>query len=655
MNAIGLMLLGSIAHATAFVLIGTLIYLALRRFSPAAGAFTASSSLLIMAIVSVVVLSPWPAWWRITAPGSAARLPGSDAPVASLDQALLTRENGSSGATNVADARGLARRSEALGPRRAVGLDGVPGRVLSRPCQRPAPEPLDRSGARRPSVSLRVSCLASLCAGFARLGLGVLAVARQRRRSRPLGDAALDEEVQLLRAELSCTKNVEVRESFELESPATLGWRHPLLLLPFDWRDWSRSELRAVLAHELAHVVRGDFLTGLIAQISVSLHFYHPLAHGLARRMRLEQELAADAWGAALSGGSPTYLMTLAQMALRTEDRSLAGPVRAFLPSQCSYHEDRNAEKHPGFFRPDRYRRPLAGHDRTARVARSGRRGRPRANKLRAGTRRDDRAPDRPGSPPRHGGSLDLSLVPAETKLLLALRPAALLENAEIKSLIGSIPQGANPTTSFVVPLEETDQLLIFWEGLPDAASHPGSSAFVPPPSGMVIHSSRPQDWKSRFTKSFESAQDFVMAGQTCFRFAKPLIPGWCGFTPDDKTLVLAGEDTLRDLVADRKGPAPKRAWDEALDKSAKGQIFAALETRWLRRRLAQAAPPGGSQQPSPSGITLETIAPLLDRALGLCCLPRRLARASASIFEPWFLVPTTRNRWPRRCKPCSR
>ena len=80
--------------------------------------------------------------------------------------------------------------------------------------------------------------------------------------------------------------------------------------------------------------VRGDFLTGLIAQISVALHFYHPLAHWLAKRLRLEQELAADAWGAALSGGSPTYLVTLAQMALRREDRSLAGPARAFLPSR---------------------------------------------------------------------------------------------------------------------------------------------------------------------------------------------------------------------------------------------------------------------------------------------------------------------------------
>ena len=153
----------------------------------------------------------------------------------------------------------------------------------------------------------------SMLAGFARLGVGLLAVGRLRSRSRPLADVALLEEIEVLRAELSCTTAVDVRESSELETPATLGWRKPLVLLPFDWRDWNPDELRAVLAHELAHVVRDDFITGLDRALSVALHFYHPLAHWLAKRLRLEQELAADAWGAALSGGSPNYLKTLAQ------------------------------------------------------------------------------------------------------------------------------------------------------------------------------------------------------------------------------------------------------------------------------------------------------------------------------------------------------
>ena len=49
MNTLGLMLLGSIVHATGFAVVGTLVYLALRRWSPAAGALAAGSSLVIMA------------------------------------------------------------------------------------------------------------------------------------------------------------------------------------------------------------------------------------------------------------------------------------------------------------------------------------------------------------------------------------------------------------------------------------------------------------------------------------------------------------------------------------------------------------------------------------------------------------------------------
>src|SRR5262249_15573638 len=56
-----------------------------------------------------------------------------------------------------------------------------------------------------------------------------------------------------------------------------------------------------------------------------------------AARLRLEQELAADAWGARLSGGKSSYLATLAQMALRRDGRAVTWPARAFLPSHGTF------------------------------------------------------------------------------------------------------------------------------------------------------------------------------------------------------------------------------------------------------------------------------------------------------------------------------
>ena len=74
-------------------------------------------------------------------------------------------------------------------------------------------------------------------------------------------------------------------------------------LLPDDWRIWSAAERRAVLAHELAHIVRGDYTTGLLARLAVVLNFYHPLVRFMAGRLQLQQEQAADAMGAQFAGG----------------------------------------------------------------------------------------------------------------------------------------------------------------------------------------------------------------------------------------------------------------------------------------------------------------------------------------------------------------
>ena len=179
--------------------------------------------------------------------------------------------------------------------------------------------------------------LGSMALGMVRLASGLWAIRRLRSRSEPLADPALIDTVALLRAEMSCFHPVELRSSTELATPATIGWNRTLILLPQDWQTWNDEERRAVLAHELAHVCRGDFVTGLLAQLSVALQFYHPLAHWLSARLRLEQELAADAWSARLTGGSLPYLTTLAQMALRRDDRVLSWPARAFLPSRGTF------------------------------------------------------------------------------------------------------------------------------------------------------------------------------------------------------------------------------------------------------------------------------------------------------------------------------
>src|SRR5262245_47439971 len=150
-----------------------------------------------------------------------------------------------------------------------------------------------------------------------RLAGGLWSVSRLRRRSRLVSDASATRLLELLRRDIGVRRAVELREAELPGLPATAGWLRPVILLPPMWREWSTAELRAALAHELAHIHSNDFLTGIVAKLLVLPHAYHPLLRWLLVRLRLRQELAADALGAQHAGGRREYVRALARLALR--------------------------------------------------------------------------------------------------------------------------------------------------------------------------------------------------------------------------------------------------------------------------------------------------------------------------------------------------
>ena len=258
MNALGLILLGSIVHATGFAVLGILVYLVLRRRGPAAGSLAAGASLLIMVLVSVVVLGPWPRWWTLT-PGSFGS-PAADVAVASGPPAPgLMASAGAERSTLPSSDATNERRPES--PRDVIAPQPTLLTLLLEELRRLA---MNQATSRWGWPEwLAVGFFASLALGLVRLGLGLWGMRRLAARTSPIDDRGLYDAVEILRAELSCTRSVEVRELAGLSTPATIGWRRPLLLLPADWRDWSPDELRAVLAHELARRPPGRFPGGV--------------------------------------------------------------------------------------------------------------------------------------------------------------------------------------------------------------------------------------------------------------------------------------------------------------------------------------------------------------------------------------------------------
>jgi TonB family protein len=76
--------------------------------------------------------------------------------------------------------------------------------------------------------------------------------------------------------------------------PLTWGFLRPQILLPRDAAHWSDSRKFAVLAHELAHIRRGDWLFQILAETVCALYWFHPLFWVARNRLHLESERACD-------------------------------------------------------------------------------------------------------------------------------------------------------------------------------------------------------------------------------------------------------------------------------------------------------------------------------------------------------------------------
>ena len=330
MNSLGAGLVWSGVQVSLLVLAGGLVYAWLRRRGPAAGSVVALALLVIAIALPILSLAAWPNWWRLPfAEVSAANHAAINAESADASTAAPETENSDGEPRRIVGQS--RRRCSQIARRRDLGA-----RVLEKLLGRPRRSP-DRR-IRYPCIAGRRSWLGCCWRAWPWDSRGwrwaLAAVRAYRKRTQLVTDRELLRILDAIRVRIGCDRRIALRESAEIAAPATIGWRRPVILLPPQWREWSEGERRVVLAHEVAHVVRGDFAGWLFAQFSVVLHFYNPLVHWLARRLRIEQELAADAWGATAAGGSGTYLTTLASMALRQDDRAANWAARPFLPAR---------------------------------------------------------------------------------------------------------------------------------------------------------------------------------------------------------------------------------------------------------------------------------------------------------------------------------
>jgi beta-lactamase regulating signal transducer with metallopeptidase domain len=115
----------------------------------------------------------------------------------------------------------------------------------------------------------------------------------------------------------------DVRASAAIRVPVTFG---STILLPVAYTEWSAQKRRAVLAHEAAHVARGDFFILLLAALNRTVFWLSPTAWWLDRKLAHLAEAISDAAAIEIVQDRLAYAEILLDMATG------AHPVPAAVP-----------------------------------------------------------------------------------------------------------------------------------------------------------------------------------------------------------------------------------------------------------------------------------------------------------------------------------
>ncbi len=137
---------------------------------------------------------------------------------------------------------------------------------------------------------------------------------------------AVEEVLARLMTRLRVSAPVRLCECALVQVPTVIGWLRPVILLPASaLTGLSSDQLELILAHELSHIRRRDYLANLAQTAVETLLFYHPAVWWVSDRMRVEREHCCDDLAVAAGGNRVRYARTLAELeSLRSGSPALA-------------------------------------------------------------------------------------------------------------------------------------------------------------------------------------------------------------------------------------------------------------------------------------------------------------------------------------------
>jgi hypothetical protein len=130
------------------------------------------------------------------------------------------------------------------------------------------------------------------------------------------------ETLDALMARMKVSAPVRLLASSLAPVPTVVGWLRPVILAPVGMLTGLPAEqVRALLAHELAHILRRDYLVNILQSVAEAALFYHPAVWWISERIRVEREACCDDLAVEATGDPVVYASALADLDSRRRAR----------------------------------------------------------------------------------------------------------------------------------------------------------------------------------------------------------------------------------------------------------------------------------------------------------------------------------------------
>jgi beta-lactamase regulating signal transducer with metallopeptidase domain len=167
-----------------------------------------------------------------------------------------------------------------------------------------------------------------------RLVLSGMAVRRVRRLP-GMPDAAVEGLLEGLRIRMGVGRPVRLLITDRVAEPMTFGFLRAVVVLPLSYiSQVPAGQLEMILAHEMAHIRRRDYLVNIVQSVFDALLFFNPFFRTLSTIVREEREYRCDDLAAFVAGDRRAMAVTLTNLGLLEKGLVLglsAAPARKSL------------------------------------------------------------------------------------------------------------------------------------------------------------------------------------------------------------------------------------------------------------------------------------------------------------------------------------